>query len=69
VTPRLLAGAPNTDDVLKCTLKAVDDADYAPVVFTPAERARLGAIFPSGVCDYSRPGVGQRPLAATWIRY
>jgi len=69
LSPRLLAGAPVADDVLKCSLKPVDQADYLPVVLTPAERARLAAIFPTGTCDYSRPGVGQRPLAGTWQRY
>jgi hypothetical protein len=69
ITPRLAAGAPVTDDVLKCQLSAISDADYLPVVFSTAERARLAAIFQSGVCDYNQPGVGQRPLDSTWIRY
>ncbi|OYU94314.1 MAG: hypothetical protein CFE45_20160, partial [Burkholderiales bacterium PBB5] len=69
VSPRIAGGAPVADDVLKCQLKAVNDADYAPVVFTAAERARLATIFPSGVCDYSQPGVSQRPLGGTWLRY
>ena len=42
----------------------IDAADYA-VTFTPQEMARLQAIFPSGVCDYSRRGVGYRP-GGTW---
>jgi hypothetical protein len=29
------------------------------VTFSDAEWARLLAAFPSGVCDYSRPGIGQ----------
>jgi len=69
VSPRIAAGAPVTDDVLKCQLKPVNDADYAPLVFTAPERARLAAIFPNGVCDYSQPGVSQRPLVGTWLRY
>ena len=69
VSPRIAAGAPVADDVLKCQLKAVNDADYAPAVFTATERARLAAIFPGGVCDYTQPGVSQRPLVGTWIRY
>ena len=69
ITPRLAAGGPLTDDVLKCELKPIADADYAPVVFSADERARLTAIFASGVCDYSQPGVSQRPLGGTWIRY
>ena len=69
ISPRMAAGAPVTDDVLKCQLKAVNDADYAPVVFNTAERVRLAVIFPTGVCDHGHPGVSQRPLGDTWIRY
>lgn len=64
-TPRLVAGAPLTDDVVACRRKDVDRSDYT-VDFTPAEYARLLAIFPSGVCDWSRPGAGQRPPRGTW---
>jgi hypothetical protein len=31
--------------------------------------ASLKAIFPLGVCDYSRRGVNQKPLAGTWLSY
>ena len=69
ISPRMAAGAPVTDDVLKCRLKAINDADYAPLVFSAAEKGRLTAIFPTGACDYGHPGVSQRPLDDTWIRY
>jgi hypothetical protein len=65
--PRLVAGAQLADDVLKCQLRAISARDYA-VTFTPAEMQRLKAIFPSGVCDYGKPGVGQVPLAGTYLR-
>jgi hypothetical protein len=65
--PRLVAGAPLTDDIVTCQLEPIDLADYA-VTFTPAERARLQRIFPTGVCDWSRPGVEQQPLLDTWLR-
>ncbi len=68
-SPRMVAGAPLSDDVLKCTLKPIDPRDYLPVVFTPAQWRRLGAAFPEGVCDYTRPGAGQGPLSGTWLRY
>jgi hypothetical protein len=29
---------------------------------------RLEAIFPNGVCDYSKPGVGQVPLRGTYLK-
>ena len=44
--------------MLKCELKPVDVHDYAPR-FAPAELARLRRIFPSGVCDWTKPGVGE----------
>jgi Tannase-like family of unknown function (DUF6351) len=46
-------------------IKANNPAEYK-VSFTAAEVARLKAIFPQGVCDYSVPGVGQRPTEGTW---
>ncbi len=56
--PRFQAGASIAANVLKCQLKPINPADYA-VSFTPAEQARLAAVFPAGVCDFSRPGVSQ----------
>ena len=64
-TPRMVAGEPLTNDVLKCQLKPIDFTGYT-VTFTPVEQARLRAIFPGGVCDYSKPGVGQVPFEETW---
>ena len=48
-------------DKLKCELKAVTASDYK-VTLTTAELARLNAIFPQGVCDWSKPGVNQTPV-------
>lgn len=66
--PRLAAGAPLTNDVVKCQLKPIDYADYEPR-FTTAQKQRLAAIFPTGVCDYRKPGVGQVALQGTYQRY
>jgi hypothetical protein len=66
--PRLAAGAPPANDVIKCQLKPVNMADYK-VTFTPAQQARLKAIFPTGVCDYSKKGVGQVALKGIYQRY
>lgn len=63
--PRSMAGGPLTNDILKCRLKPVDADDYE-VVLAPAEVERLREIFPDGVCDWSRPGVGQVPPDGTW---
>ncbi|NLD68640.1 MAG: hypothetical protein GX644_07460 [Limnobacter sp.] len=56
-TPRIEAGGPVAANNLKCELKPIDAADYAPVVFDAMEQQRLNAIFPDGVCDWSKPGV------------
>jgi hypothetical protein len=66
--PRIQAGAPIANDVLKCRLKPVKTADYK-VKFSAAQMARLKAIFPTGVCDFSKPGVGQVALKGTYQRY
>jgi hypothetical protein len=66
--PRLVAGAPLTNDIVKCQLKPINFADYK-VTFTGAQKARMKATFPAGVCDYSKPGVGQGPIKGTYQRY
>lgn len=63
-TSRIVAGGPITGDVFKCHLIPVDDAIasgfYGGVAFDAAQRARLDAIFPTGVCDYAQ-GDARRP--------
>jgi hypothetical protein len=66
--PRIVAGGPRAGDILKCRLKSVKFSDYS-VAFTLDEQARLRAIFPQGVCDWSKPGVMQRPLEDSWLAY
>ncbi len=56
--PRYVAGGPLSASKIKCQLKSIDPGDYA-VAFTAAEMTRLQAIFASGVCDWSKPGVNQ----------
>jgi hypothetical protein len=64
----MVAGAPLTNDIVKCQLKPIKFAEYK-VTFTDAQKARLKAIFPAGVCDYTKPGVGQGPIKGTYQRY
>ena len=66
--PRGMAGASIVNDVIKCQLKAISAADYK-VTFTADEMARLKKVFPGGVCDWSKPGVDQQPLAGTWLSF
>jgi hypothetical protein len=63
-----LAAGPRSGDILKCRLKPVKASDYN-VAFTAAELARLKAIFPQGVCDWSKPGVEQKELKDSWLAY
>jgi len=65
--PRLVAGSPLTQDRLKCELKPIDRADYR-VALSDAQLGTLREMFPAGVCDYSRPGVGKRS-PQTWLTY
>ncbi len=56
-TPRMVAGMPLTDDIIKCQLKPINPADYNGAL-SEAQLAELGEIFPDGVCDYSQPAKG-----------
>src|SRR6267143_1686786 len=66
--PRIVAGGPRSGDILKCRLKPLRAADYK-VAFSASEWVRLEAIFPQGVCDWSRRGVGQRELKDSWLAF
>lgn len=65
--PDLRAGRPLDSLIAKCQLKPINAADYGSP--GPTQLARLAAIFPGGVCDYSQPGVGEQPLAGTWHEF
>jgi hypothetical protein len=55
---RVAAGEPTTSDIMKCQLKPPRRLDYQ-AAFSDAEWAALQKVFPTGVCDFSRPGVDQ----------
>lgn len=76
-SPRIEAGGGDprvgfTDDRLDCELTPLESYDYAgqsfTEVFTPAEQETLKATYPTGVCDYSKPGRGFQ-AATTWLTY
>jgi hypothetical protein len=67
-TPRTVAGDPITTDANKCQLKPLRRSDYPGVTFTTAQWAQLQKTFPTGVCDFSKPGVDQRPTVP-WLTY
>ena len=66
-TPRQGAGGPLSEDIMKCRLEPMRRSDY-PVTFTDQQWNRLQQAFPGGVCDYSKPGVGQRDTIG-WLTY
>jgi Tannase-like family of unknown function (DUF6351) len=66
-TPRIATGAPITDDVLKCQLRTLNPKDYVQPL-TADQIRRLNVVFSRGVCDYSRPGIGQQPVKF-WLSY
>ncbi|HWZ42712.1 MAG TPA: DUF6351 family protein [Candidatus Saccharimonadales bacterium] len=66
--PRLAAGTPLANDILKCQLKPIEYGDYK-VAFTGAQKARMAAVFPDGVCDFTRPGVEQVGIKGTYQQY
>lgn len=63
------AGQPTVvQDVIKCQLKPLVRSDYHPILFTDSEWAQLESAFPTGVCDWSKPGVDQQP-GVPWLTY
>jgi Tannase-like family of unknown function (DUF6351) len=65
-TPRQVADGPRSEDIFKCQLKALDttSVDYGGAVFSAAQVTRLKAVFTDGVCDWTKPGVGQ---TSQWV--
>lgn len=65
---RIAAGEPIANDILKCALKPVNPGDYVHPL-SEEQLTRLRAVFPQGVCDYTRPGIGQGLVQGTWRKY
>ncbi|NNJ99679.1 MAG: hypothetical protein HKP58_04635, partial [Desulfatitalea sp.] len=70
MTPRLVAAQGNLEAVgiVKAQLKPLERSDYAPVVFTDDQWARLQATFPDGVCDWTQPSIGATP-SIPWLTF
>jgi hypothetical protein len=66
--PRVAAGGPLAEDIFKCQLKPVAASDYK-VAPTADQLAQLQKVFPQGVCDWSKPGVGQTGKLVTWAKF
>jgi hypothetical protein len=68
---RLKAGMPSSHDVLECQLKPINAADYpgaGPLGPTAVDLALLAQIFPTGVCDYTKPAKS-RVNSVQWLTY
>ncbi len=61
-----------TDDRLDCQTMPIEDFVYAgkkfSQVFSAQQQAALNKAFPTGVCDYSKPGKGFQD-AVPWLTY
>jgi hypothetical protein len=69
-SPHIVAGGPQAENIFKCQLKPLNfsDADYNGVIFDAGQQARLMAVFPNGVCDWTRPGVHQTNAELTTFK-
>lgn len=65
--PTQVAGEGPDNDILKCQLEPLDRADY-PLTMTDAQFATLQDAFPTGVCDWSQPGVGETETVP-WLTF
>ena len=62
---------PVANDNVACRLQPLDRGRLRRQLDVAVHRRRVGhaqAVFPDGVCDWTRPGRGQGP-AETWLRY
>jgi hypothetical protein len=59
-TPATVAGESIATDKERCQLQPLRRSDYYPIDFTDSQWAALKRTFPTGVCDWSRPGVSQQ---------
>ena len=64
---RTAAGGPTTDDIIQCRRKPFDPANYK-VTFSSDELAQLRKTFADGVCDYTKPGLGEQ-ASQPWITF
>jgi hypothetical protein len=67
-TPATVAGESIATDQNRCQLKPLRRTDYYPIDFTGAQWQALQRTFPTGVCDWGRPGVDQRDTIP-WLTY
>jgi len=66
-TPRHEAGAWLANTAVACALKPLRRRDL-PVAFTAAQWEAMESTFPTGVCDYTKRGIGER-RSVPWQTY
>ena len=59
-TPRVVAGEAITTDNQECQTKPLQRSAYGSIAFTEEQWKALQQAFPSGVCNFAKPGVGQQ---------
>jgi hypothetical protein len=67
-TPRVVAGESISTDNQECQVKPLSQSAYYPASFTAEQWAQLQQAFPTGVCDFSKPGVSQQQTVP-WRTY
>ncbi|MBC7974986.1 MAG: hypothetical protein H7138_08375 [Myxococcales bacterium] len=63
-SPRQVAGGPVAENILKCARRPFNRADYAQLGLSEAQLTRLATVFVDGVCDFTKPGIGQQPAVS-----
>ena len=59
---------PLTSADIERTERIVNDPDYNGAVFDAGQLARLTAVFPNGVCNWTLPGIGQANAELTTFK-
>jgi Tannase-like family of unknown function (DUF6351) len=58
-SPRQVAGGNLSENILKCALRPVSDSEYGGRL-DAGQLTRVKAVFTTGVCDWTKPGIGQQ---------
>jgi hypothetical protein len=66
--PEIEGGMPLTHDTLRCNTKPLSRSAYGPLSFSDDQWTQLQKVFPSGVCDFSKPSQ-DRVRTQAWQTY
>jgi hypothetical protein len=65
--PRTAAGEAMTQDIVKCQLQPLHRGDYPGI--SDAQWSQLLNIFPTGVCNYTKPSQYAVPFRGPWLTF